>query len=491
LSDLDYVNKVIHMKLTQRTAALMLLLVFSFLACKEEDDPKPSVNNPNGDINAWIYDIMDEVYYWTSQLPAADATDDSQDPIDYFSSLMVQEDRFSVIYEDYQELINSLNAVALEAGYSFQLFQEPGSGEIIAQIKYVKKGFPASSAELAGLRRGDVIRTINGTTMTVDNYRDVISQISETHTITYERYSENSGQFEEMGEITLQTAEFAENPIRFDTVYSLGDSKIGYFMYTRFIPGLGQTREYDQEMDAVFGDFKSQGITDLIVDLRYNRGGSISSATNLASLIAPNVTSTDILYENRWNDLYQNYIEGLENGDDILRGKFTDKSENVGAGLNGMKAYFLVSRETASASELVINGLLPYMDVELIGITTIGKNVGSIPIEDDEDPENSYGLLPIVLKTFNSDGNSDYDQGFTPVGDRFIDEYDFLWYPEGDARDPLISKAIEIITGEPLPSSIAGRKAVIDMGMPIFDPSEIGDETSLPLIMDTIELPRK
>jgi len=466
-----------------RYGLMISFLSLFILGCNEKDDPSPSNNNPDADINAWIYDIMDEVYYWTDQLPSANSTDDRLDPVDYFGSLKVSEDRFSVIYEDYQELLNTLEGVVLEAGYSFQLFQIP-SGEIIAQIRYVKNGIPESPAQAAGLRRGDVITAINGTEMTPQNYQNVISQISENHTVTYERYNEVSGEYESMGDLTLTPISFAENPNRLDTVYTIGDHKIGYFFYTRFTPGRNNTIEYDMQMDAIFNDFLSEGITDIVIDLRYNSGGAISSATNLASLLAPNVTANDILYENQWNDLYQDYIEGLENGDDILRGKFMEKPANVGAQLSAAKVYFLVSRNTASASELVINGLFPYMDVELIGYTTIGKNVGSIPIEDEDDPDNTYGLLPIVLKTFNSAGNSDYDEGFTPVGDRYIDEYDFQWYAEGDARDPLISKAIELITGEVLPSQAAGRRVPArNFGEALKMPEKM-DETSLPLIME-------
>ena len=470
---------------------LVLAIFFAVIAtaCNEKDDPAPDVNNPNDAINAWIFDIMDEVYYWTDQLPAESATNDRLDPVDYFNSLMVDEDRFSRIYPDYQDLLNQLEGRTTEAGYDFQPVQ---TGErIVFQIKYVKDE-NASPAFLAGLERGDRITAINGTTITAENYITLIGETTNAHTITYERLNTETLAYEEMGDVALDVKIIEENPNFLDTVYTFGNHKIGYFMYTFFRPGISTQNptEYDDEMDAVFASFKSEGVTDLIIDLRYNLGGAISSATNLASLIAPNVTSSDILYENQWNDLYQNYIEGLENGDDILRGKFVEKAGNIGADLNAATVYVLVSRETASASELVINGLIPYMNVELIGFTTIGKNVGSIPIEDEDDPENTYGLLPIVLKTFNSAGNSDYDQGFTPTGDKFINEYQYPWYPEGDVRDPLIKKAVELITGEVLPSRIAGRISDQGVGYPLPYKKPGSDLADLPIIMDNIELPK-
>ncbi len=461
-----------------RSGLILSLLAVIWIACSEkETDPEPF--NPNADINAWIFDVMKEVYYWTDQLPPESSTNDALDPIDYYESLIVNADRFSRIYENYQDLINSLDGVSKEAGYEFQLFQIE-NGNIVAQIKYVKVGSPA---DLAGLQRGDVIVSINNQTMNPDNYLRILGEITEQHTISY-RKSDGL----EFFEATLDAVVIAENPNRLDTIYTVGDHKIGYFFYTQFNQGVNNSLSYDLEMDDIFNSFKGEGITDLIIDLRYNLGGVISSATNLASLIAPNVTSDNIFYENRWNDLYQNYIENLENGDDILRGKFIEKGANVGSQLTGGKVYILVGRQTASASELVINGLMPYMDVELIGYTTIGKNVGSIPIEDEEDPDNTYGLLPIVLKTFNSAGNSGYDQGFTPSGDKFIDEFQYMWYPLGDSRDALISKAMELITGEVMPSGIAGR--IAEREMTPIDQSRF-DRPELPLIIDNIDLPLK
>ncbi|MCA6079225.1 S41 family peptidase [Fulvivirga sedimenti] len=475
-------------RLIVRWTMIIVILTTAVSACKDDDNPSPiDPNNPYGAINAWIYDTMDEVYYWTDQLPAESATNDKLDPSDYFyDELVVSADRFSRIYPDFQDLLNGLEGINIEAGYDYQPVQS-GPTEVVALIKYVKRGSPADDA---GLQRSDIITAVNGQVITTSNYQQVLSQVKENHTITYERFNEVSGQYEPAGDISLNVEVVPENPNLLDTVYTMGDKKIAYFFYTFFSPGPEDTDLYDQEMDAIFGSFKDQGVTDIVVDLRYNLGGAISSATNLASLIAPNVTSSSVFYENVWNDLYQNYIEGLPNGDDILRGKFIEKAGNIGSQLNGPKVYFLVGRETASASELVINGLDPYIDIELIGFQTIGKNVGSIPIEDEDNPDNDYGMLPIVLKTFNSQGLSDYDQGFVPVGENFIDEFDYRWYPVGDIRDPLLKKAIENITGEVLPSSIAGRVQAWEAMTPLQFDGPRTERANLPIIFDNVKIDR-
>jgi carboxyl-terminal processing protease len=121
------------------------------------------------------------------------------------------------------------------------------------------------------------------------------------------------------------------------------------------------------------------------------------------------------------------------------------KSQNISSQLQDNRVYILTGSRTASASELIINGLKPFMDVYLVGDTTIGKNVASISIYDDQDPENKWGMQPIVAKLFNSQGQSDYSHGFIP---QIIDHDNSLYlYPLGDAREALLSKAIEQITG--------------------------------------------
>jgi len=427
---------------------LIRMLLFGLLlcgatSCKDEEEIEPTVEepiNPNIAINKWINDVMKEVYLWLAEMRTPIAT--TSDPEDYFESLLNRPtDRFSVIYPDYQQLINSLNGISLEAGYEFTLYRESASNNnVIAEITYIKKNSPAASA---GMIRGDRITRINGTQMTLENFRTVLGLIDKPHTLNTLRFNESNGSFMALPEISLTPVELPENPNFLDSVYTVNGEKIGYVVYHFFAPGPGNnSTAYDQEMDGIFADFKTKGIQHLVLDFRYNGGGFVSSAVNLASLIAPSVKSTDIFSKTKYNSFLMQF-DNLKN----VQTPFREKAQNLGRILKGNRVYVLTSTRTASASELIINGLKPYMDVFIIGDKTTGKNVGSVPFEDDENPANKYGMLPIVSRSFNSLDQSEYTNGFLPNIE--AKESSERLRPLGDVNELLLRKAIEQITGTP------------------------------------------
>lgn len=424
-----------------------LILLTTFTACDNEDEIVPQVTEELTEevqINNWIYDTMKEVYFWTDELPSDPNKD--LDPTDFFASLKSSSDRFSVIVPDYDELINSLNGVTMEAGYEFMLARVSGENEdVVAIILYVKNNSPAADANLL---RGDVITHINGEKITTSNYRTLLDAIEYSHNIQYKRFDTSTKTFVPQQELNLDAVVLAENPNHMNKVItSQTGKKVGYFVYNFFSPGTDKSTTYDDEARQIIADFKAQGVNEIILDLRYNSGGSLSSAVNLASLLGKNVDETKIFSENRWNSLYQEYIEGLADGDQILRKRFINLSENIGNQLSSSKIYVLTGSRTASASELVINGLLPYMDVHIIGEKTVGKNVGSIPVDDEDNPENAYGLLPIVFQVYNSGGESNYADGFLPLADDQVKDIQLPLTPLGDTKEPLLEHALNIIDG--------------------------------------------
>ncbi len=424
-----------------RSLLLFLPVIAVTVSCQDKEDQLPAVDpDSNAAVNRWISNVMGQVYYWLDDIRTPIA--ETSDPEDYFESLLFRPtDRFSVIYPDYQELINSLSGVSLDAGYEFTLYREnPDSDNVIAEVTYIKKNSPASSVDL---RRGDVINKINGTQMTLSNYQQLLGEIDGTHTLSFLRFDQEAQGFTAQDDVTLTAVQLAENPNFLDTVYTINNEKIGYVIYHFFAPGPGEDPVYDLEMDEIFGKFKADNIDHLIIDFRYNGGGFVSSAVNLASLIAPGVSSTSVFSKTKYNTFVMENVESLRN----VQTTFKAKAQNLGNTLEGNRVYVLTSSRTASASELIINGLKPYMDVFIIGDKTTGKNVGSVPFEDEDNEENTYGILPIVSQSFNSLDQSDYTTGFLP--NITVRESQERLRPLGDVNELLLRTAISQITGVP------------------------------------------
>lgn len=419
----------------------MFLLIFSAGCNKHEDIQIPFVPADIRSVNLYIDESMDVYYLWKDNMPVNLNPDTEPDPKEYFDKLLYKiEDRWSFITEDYQELINHFSGIEYSFGHNFKLFREEGSDNVFGIVQYVVKNSPA---DVAGLDRGDVFYAVDGIRLTINNYLGLLFEkdsysLGMADIVEGEIISNNE-------EVNLLAAEFQENPVYLDTVYNLSGRNIGYFVYTQFI------QNFNQNLEDLFASFKSQNVSDLVIDLRYNPGGSISTARLLASLIAPAdaVSSESVFARYIWNDNIEQYWldeEGSESHNLMI------KFLNTGNNMDLDKVYFLVTNNSASASETLINGLLPYMDVVLIGETTSGKYTGSITLHDEKRSFN-WAIQPIVLKTANANGETEFRDGFAP--DYLI--MDDLFSPLGSYGEGMLAEALELITG--IPSDQLARKA--------------------------------
>jgi C-terminal processing protease CtpA/Prc len=434
-------------------------------SCQTIDGILHPEDKKNEYVDSWILTNMSSYYYWNDQLP--DKTDKTLTPDKYFKSILYtfdpvtapDGDRFSWIESDYTKLISSLNGVVPnEIGFDLTLYYKDATKtDVIGQINYVKKGTPAASS---GIKRGMFFDRVNGTVMTASNYSGLLHITTADVTIgfvepIYDSNNHVTG-YSNTFDKTLQTvSEYSENPVYMDTVFVKNGHKIGYFVYHFFAPdGGNHSYSYDLAMNAVFGRFKTAGITDLILDLRYNSGGHTTSSRLLASEIVPDISNTKLFTYYRYNlDYNAAYIK--QNGVESLKTYFTTNVlkndtvigtvNNVGNQLSG-KVYILTGPYTASASEQVINGLYPYMDVVLVGDTTYGKNVASTTFYDKGNTKkNKWGMQPIIAKYFNSLGKSDFTAGFAPdfvVKDGGLNMKEF-----GDPNEPLLNTALNDILG--------------------------------------------
>jgi len=195
------------------------------------------------------------------------------------------------------------------------------------------------------------------------------------------------------------------------------------------------------ELGDAFSFLQSQGINDLVVDLRYNPGGSTETQDTLADLIAPQAANGQRMYAYQFNQqLQQGNFPLLKRKPGFQNVVFTEDANSIdfekAGSLNLTRVFFIVTGSTASASELLINNLRPYMDVKLVGDTTYGKPVGFFPI-----PVFNYALYPISFRTINSAGQADYYDGFAP--DKLAnDGVNKNW---GDITEPSLSAVLNYI----------------------------------------------
>jgi C-terminal processing protease CtpA/Prc len=414
------------------TALALSFVLLAFSSCVKDDDPiapPPQIL----EINEFIWEHMNNIYLWKDNIPQNIDREREFDPEELFEKMLFRPtDRWSFITDDYEELVNSLKGIEKSYGHHFKLFRLQNSNNIAGIVKYV---IPASPADFAGMKRGDVFYKVNGIGLNTENYYELLFE-SDTYKLSFGQF-DNTGEIALVEEKTLSAVVIAENPISIDKVIEFDGAKIGYLSYNQFI------RDYNDQLISTFNEFKNFGIQDLVLDLRYNPGGSIGAAILLSSMIVPArvANNQDVYSRLIWNEDIMDYLLEEEGEESInLVSRFVTPEVN----LNLDRVYVLITKNSASASELLINCLRPYMEVILIGPeNTTGKYVGSITI-DDEEADHGWALQPIVLKTANANGNSDYVDGFSP--DYYIED-DFN-AQLGTLEEDLLAKSIELITGQ-------------------------------------------
>ena len=435
-----------------------LFISFTFLNCSKTEDIPADI-----EVNDFVWKGMNAYYYWQSDKPdLADTRFSSQSklngylsgfttPEDLFETVRYQPgvvDRFSWIVDDYVALENSFQGITLNNGMEFNLYLETASEtNVFGIVRYVISG---SDAATNGVVRGMVFNAVDGNQLTTTNYESLLFGSNTSYTVNFGDY--NGGNPIPNGtSIVLTKTDLQENPVAISKVFDEGTNKIGYLLYNQFIGN------YDDELNAAFASFKAEKITDLIIDLRYNGGGSIRTATYLGSMVTGQFNGS--LYA---QEVWNKKVTAATNPSYFVN-NFTDQINNgiVTENINSVglsNVYFIVTENTASASELVINALSAYIDVNLVGTQTVGKQVGSITLYDSDNlqknganlnPNHQYAMQPIVLEIKNADGENN-PNGYVPDIELPEDfgqiSGDVNLGVLGERSDPLLDRTITYIT---------------------------------------------
>lgn len=400
--------------------------------------PAPLTASQCGSIDnqkSWVGQYMNGAYYWTANMPSADPAQYAS-VADYFDALRwlpTDHYSFTLSEQEYQALFQS----GQEIGYGIEwkndlAYATSASDPGPIRVAYVDAGSPAA---LAGVARGDALVTVNGATASSQAVIDLLYPTQTGTPITLELRA--------TGASTSYTVSLVATTVTHDAVFdtqvltAANGSKVGYLVLNQF---LAPTTTMPA-LRSAFHNLQQAGVNDLVLDLRYNGGGYVSMANELSAMIAGNRVSagnTFVRYYFNAKNSASNYSDSFVNaGSDTL--------------LSLPRVLVLTSGRTASASELVINALKPYMTVVQLGSLTYGKPVGQIPVVNC-----GQMFAPIVFETTNAAGNGGYFSGIAPSCSTVLDDLD---HPLGATNEAVLGQALGYVNSGACPATIAATQA--------------------------------
>ena len=383
---------------------LLLLCYHIFFSCKKETTQENiQTVDPSVQFTA---DTFNDLYLWYESMPVVDLTS-IKTPDEYIGKVRNIKDRwsFTMSYTDLIDLLEKGETTGWGAGLAFDDLDK-------LRILFV---YNNSAMGKAGVKRGWQIKAINS--KTVDSMSDSDVNTALNNSSNSFVFTKNDGT-----DITIPMSKgtIVINSVQYSGVIQKGAKKIGYLVFSDF---LGSSVK---ELNNAFDIFSKEGVTDMILDLRYNGGGTLDCADSLVALLAgkpfKDKVYNTLTYNNKHIRLGYQSIIGL-------------KSSSVQTN----KLVVITSSSTASASELVISGLKPYLNIKLIGSKTHGKPVG---MNIEGDTKLNIAVAPISFRNVNSVGYSDYFDGI-PVDFAVKDNVSQDW---GDLSDACLTAALNYIS---------------------------------------------
>jgi C-terminal processing protease CtpA/Prc len=411
-------------------------------------------------IHEFIWKTLNDFYLWQEEVPSLDDTyspsgtkyreliEPYPEPEAFFESLKYEDDKFSDILSNYEDIENSIKGINANNGLKFILSRYGSEDAVMGIVTYILEESDATSKDI---KRGDMFTGVDGKSLNINNYSELLFGDNLSYTLNMADLNGNLLSPNGKNITLTKTEKFQSNPIQISKIIEEGQTKAGYLMYNQFAQG------FDDDLNEVFSNFKSEQINELILDLRYNGGGLVQSAVNLAGMITGQF-SGEIFGKYLWNKKVMSVLNSNpETYANNLRINFTSQlgeGETVNS-LNLNKVYIITTGRSASASELVINGLSPYIDVIQVGDNTYGKNVGGPAVLYDyidnnrtKNPDHTYGISCISFFIANSQDFYDYADGLAPQDDLKLKEDITNLGTLGESSDPLLALALKHITQE-------------------------------------------
>ena len=416
---------------------MALLCALALPACSgsdsENEGPSPE-NSERYYVNKFAYNMMNQFYLWRVEISSALnswRTDD--DPIQKVKSIRYKKpsgediDKWTVMTDDYASMVSSVQGNSKSMGFDFNLYYMDSSKKTVcAVVTYVDKDGPA---EEAGLKRGDTIVEFDGKTMTIDNYNSLLSStILGGGTCTFALYNG--------GNVTLTARQMYHDPVNVVKVIDHDGRRYGYIHYTSF------TQESCPALVETFEMFKAEGIQDLILDLRYNGGGYTLTGELLASMIAPSaaVQAGELYMTAVYNDILQETWADESNTFFTTDFTYTTSSgssrkiSTASANPDVENLYVIYTGNSASASESLVCGLLPFLPVKIFGEQSSGKYCEGIIV----DGPTWYGWLKddLSVDEYRNGVNYSNNWGIYVMIGRYADKNGFTHcMPDGFAPD--------------------------------------------------------
>ena len=468
---------------------ICFFFLLSILSCKKDkvdpDKPKENANRTELTKDS-IFLYAKEVYLWNTALPSyavfnprsftkyGDEFENYQDELLKITRYTDNERWYSsggVLYDDpkysYIEEAQNNGVIARFDGEKSYV-ELDGWGDDIGLglayigsnnnyyifVKYVNPGSPAAAQKI---KRGSIITKVNGRSYgsnfdaEIDDFLDATDAASVTLTL----YPPSSSVSQN---VSLNKVRYKSSPIFKDTVYVRNADNIGYLAYARF----SEKDDSEPALNGVFERFASKNVNKLIVDLRYNGGGYVSSAEKLINLIIPYEYNGQLLFTEKYNEtmrtgkatILKNQFYTVGGVKKSYYGSYTNIKANANKSASGYltnirKVVFIVSGGTASASELTINALKPYIDVKLVGEKTYGKPVGFFSIRIDK-----YDVYYSMFVSFNSRDEGGYYNGMSV--DKAVSDYPYN-KELGDPAESNTAAAIDYLMNGSFSASVQSR----------------------------------